>query len=108
MCRPFPAEVHTMRTRNIRSGEAKYGWLFVSPAIVIIGLFLVVPIALALYVSFSNWNGLGSPLGNSSLIGTTNYEKVLVDDGLLRGSVRRKDGGSPGGPTLAGSGRFAF
>jgi multiple sugar transport system permease protein len=73
-----------MRTSSIRSGEARYGWLFVSPAIVVIGLFLVVPIFLALYVSFSNWNGLGSPLGNSSLVGTTNYEKVLVDDGLSK------------------------
>jgi multiple sugar transport system permease protein len=73
-----------MRTRTIRSGEARYGWLFVSPAILVIGLFLVVPIVLALYVSFSNWNGLGSPLGNSSLVGTTNYEKVLVDDGLSK------------------------
>ena len=69
---------------GIRSGENKYGWLFMTPAIIIIGLFLVVPIFLALYVSFSNWNGLGSPLGNSSFVGTTNYEKVLIDDGLSK------------------------
>ncbi|MDJ0377472.1 sugar ABC transporter permease [Cryobacterium sp. PH31-L1] len=69
---------------GIRSGEAKFGWLFISPAIIIIGLFLVVPILLALYVSFSNWNGLGSPIGNSKVIGTGNYEKVLIDDGLSK------------------------
>ncbi|BDZ45236.1 carbohydrate ABC transporter permease [Naasia aerilata] len=71
-------------SRSIRGREGVYGWAFVAPAIVIIGVFLVLPILLALYTSFSNWNGLGSPLGNSALVGTKNYEKVLVDAGLAR------------------------
>src|SRR5690349_6222811 len=71
-------------TKGIRGAEARYGWLFTAPAILIIGVFLVVPIFLALYVSFSNWNGLGSPIGNSSIIGTANYEKILVDPGLAQ------------------------
>jgi multiple sugar transport system permease protein len=70
--------------KGIRGAEARYGWLFTAPAIIIIGVFLVLPIFLALYVSFSNWNGLGSPLGNSSLIGTGNYDKILIDDGLAQ------------------------
>ena len=70
--------------KGIRSGETRYGWLFTAPAIIIIGLFLVVPIFLALYVSFSNWNGLGSPLGNSTFIGLENYSKVLVESGLAQ------------------------
>ena len=70
--------------KGIRGAEARYGWLFTAPAILIIGVFLVLPIFLAVYVSFSNWNGLGSPLGNSSIIGTGNYEKILLDDGLAR------------------------
>ena len=71
-------------SNRTRSGEAGYGWLFVSPAIIIIGVFLVATIFLALYVSFSDWNGLGSPLGNSGFIGGENYQKVLVDEGLSR------------------------
>lgn len=71
-------------SRGIRSGEARYGWLFTAPAILVIGVFLVLPILLALYVSFSDWNGLGSPLGNSELIGGDNYANVLVDEGLAR------------------------
>lgn len=71
-------------SKGIRGSEARYGWLFTAPAIIIIGVFLVLPIVLALYVSFSNWNGLGSPLGNSTLIGTGNYEKVLLDPGLAQ------------------------
>ncbi|GAB3139831.1 carbohydrate ABC transporter permease [Marisediminicola antarctica] len=71
-------------SKGMRAGEAKFGYLFVAPAVIIIGVFLVLPIFLALYVSFSNWNGLGSPLGNSEFIGTENYQKVLVDDGLSK------------------------
>jgi multiple sugar transport system permease protein len=70
--------------KGIRGSEGRYGWAFTAPAILIIGVFLVVPIFLALYVSFSNWNGLGSPIGNSSLVGGDNYAKVLVDSGLAQ------------------------
>lgn len=70
--------------KGIRGAEGRYGWAFVAPAIVIIGLFLVIPILLALYVSFSNWNGLGSPLGNSSVIGGANYSRVLLEPGLAQ------------------------
>lgn len=69
---------------GIRGQEGRYGWLFVSPAVIIIGVFLVLPILLALYVSFSNWNGLGSPLGNSDFVGGENYSSVLVEDGLSK------------------------
>ncbi|MBX3092300.1 MAG: sugar ABC transporter permease [Cryobacterium sp.] len=69
--------------KGIRGGEASRGWLFISPALIIIGLFLVLPILLALWVSFSDWNGLGSPLsGTTSFVGTKNYEKLLIDPGL--------------------------
>ncbi|BDI24023.1 carbohydrate ABC transporter permease [Herbiconiux sp. L3-i23] len=71
-------------SKGIRGKEGLYGWLFVSPAIIIVGLFLAIPILLALYVSVSNWNGLGSPLGNSSFVGGENYSKVLLDEGLGR------------------------
>ncbi len=70
--------------RNIRGPEGRFGWLFVTPALVIIGVFLVLPIFLALWVSVSNWNGLGSPLGNSDFVGARNYSKVLVQPGLAQ------------------------
>ncbi|HWR84949.1 MAG TPA: sugar ABC transporter permease [Rhodoglobus sp.] len=70
--------------RGIRGPEGRYGWAFVTPAMVIIGVFLVLPILLALYVSFSDWNGLGSPLGNSRPVGGENYANVLVESGLAQ------------------------
>ncbi|PZQ87465.1 MAG: sugar ABC transporter permease [Leifsonia xyli] len=71
-------------SRGIRGNEARYGWAFTAPAILIIGVFLVLPILLALWVSFSDWNGLGSPLGNSEFVGGANYAKVLIDSGLAQ------------------------
>jgi len=70
--------------KGIRGAEGRYGWAFVAPAIVIIGVFLVIPIFLALYVSFSDWNGLGSPIGNSDFVGAENYAKILTDSGLAQ------------------------
>ena len=32
--------------KGIRGAEARYGWLFTAPAIIIIGVFLVLPILL--------------------------------------------------------------
>jgi multiple sugar transport system permease protein len=68
--------------KSIRGPEARTGWLFTAPAVLIIGVFLVLPIALAVFVSFSDWNGRGSPLGNSEPIGLDNYAAVLVEEGL--------------------------
>jgi multiple sugar transport system permease protein len=66
-----------------RSGEAAYGWAFVSPMIVILGVFLFVPIIMALWVSVSNWMGNGSPFSSSvSFVGVQNYSAVLAQPGL--------------------------
>lgn len=71
------------RGRGIRSGEAKFGWLFTAPAIIIIGVFLVLPIFLALWVSVSDWGGLGSPINpDVSFVGTKNFAHVLTSGGL--------------------------
>lgn len=59
------------------------GWLFVSPVIVILGVFLVLPILMAVWVSVSDWTGRGSPFGAGvNFVGTANYSAVLTDGGL--------------------------
>ena len=51
--------------------------------IVILGVFLVLPIVMALWVSFSDWNGNGSPLGaNAHFVGLNNYRHLLTQPGL--------------------------
>ena len=71
------------RDPGIRGHQAAAGWLFLAPAIVILGLFLVLPIAMALWVSFSDWNGNGSPFGpHAHFVGLENYRHLLTQPGL--------------------------
>ena len=61
------------------------GWLFVAPAIVIIGLFVILPIGMALWVSLSDWGGRGSPFSDDvNFVGVDNYSALLAEPGLAR------------------------
>ena len=57
------------------------GWLmialFLSPALLVYGLFVLVPIGQAMWFSLFNWNGLG-PLDN--FVGLDNYVRAFNDD----------------------------
>lgn len=69
--------------KGIRRGEAAAGWLFTAPALVILGVFLLVPVLMALWVSFSDWSGRGSPLSPAvSFVGLDNYAAVTTGGGL--------------------------
>ncbi|WP_076262788.1 carbohydrate ABC transporter permease [Intrasporangium flavum] len=70
---------------SARAAETRSGWLFVSPVIIILGLFLVLPILLAFWVSLSDWQGRGSPLSPSvQFVGGENYQQLLTQDSLTR------------------------
>ena len=61
------------------------GWLFVTPTLAVLGLFLVIPIVMALWVSFTDWNGRGSPFSSRvNLVGAQNYAALLTEPGLSR------------------------
>ena len=65
--------------------QNRSGWLFVTPMIVILGLFLLAPIGMALWVSVSDWTGRGSPFTSGvSFVGLENYRPLLVEEGLTR------------------------
>jgi multiple sugar transport system permease protein len=65
--------------------QTRAGWLFVTPVLVILGLFLVLPIVMALWVSVSDWTGRGSPFSSEvGFVGTENYQRLLTEDGLSR------------------------
>lgn len=71
------------RTSGIRRGEAAAGWLFTAPVIIILGVFLLIPVLMALWVSFSDWSGRGSPLsGSVGFVGLDNYAAVTSGGGL--------------------------
>jgi len=74
---------HRPRRSGIRGREAVSGWLFTAPMIILLGLFLVVPVLMALWVSFSDWAGRGSPFGaNVNFVGIDNYTALLGGGGL--------------------------
>ncbi len=71
------------RRSGIRRGETASGWLFTAPIIVLLGVFLVVPVLMALWVSFSDWGGRGSPFaGDVNFVGLKNYTTLLSGGGL--------------------------
>ncbi|WP_414826599.1 carbohydrate ABC transporter permease [Arthrobacter sp. Leaf234] len=73
----------TTRRRTPRGRQGLTGWLFISPVVVILGLFLVVPVLMAAWVSVSDWTGRGSPLsGSVGFVGTENYAAILDGEGL--------------------------
>ncbi len=73
------------RGGSARAAETRSGWLFVSPVIIVLGLFLVAPIVIAFWVSVSDWNGRGSPLSSGvSFVGAENYRQLLTEDSLTR------------------------
>jgi len=73
------------RRRSVRSAENLAGWLFVAPALVIIGLFVLLPILMALWVSITAWNGQGSPFtGSVEVVGLENYTRLFTEEGLAR------------------------
>lgn len=79
---PPPARAPS-RGRGIRGGEGPAGWLFVLPIVLVLGVFLFVPVLMALWVSFSDWSGRGSPLSPSvGFVGLDNYTTLVAGGGL--------------------------
>src|SRR6478752_3902795 len=71
------------RRTGLRRGEAASGWLFTAPVILLLGVFLVIPVLMALWVSFSDWGGRGSPFSSDvSFVGLRNYQQLLAGGGL--------------------------
>ncbi|MEV0387563.1 sugar ABC transporter permease [Nonomuraea sp. NPDC050643] len=65
--------------------EALAGWLFVAPVVLILGLFMLAPILMAMWVSLTDWNGQGSPFQSGvPYVGLDNYTRLFTEDGLAR------------------------
>ena len=72
-----------------RAGQATSrnlaGWLFVTPMVLLLGVFLVIPIGMAIWVSLSDWTGRGSPFSSQvGFVGAENYTALLTEQGLSR------------------------
>lgn len=71
------------KRKSTRSSEAVAGWVFVAPTVIILGIFLFIPVLMALWVAFSDWSGRGSPFTSGvNFIGLKNFEAVTTGEGL--------------------------
>ena len=66
---------------GINAGQGRAGWLFITPALIIIVVFFLLPVLASLWVSLSDWSGKGSPL-TANYIGFKNYETLLGPSNL--------------------------
>ncbi|RCG32386.1 sugar ABC transporter permease [Sphaerisporangium album] len=71
--------------RTSATREDLAGWLFLAPVVIILGLFMLLPILMALWVSLTSWNGQGSPFtGKVPFVGADNYTRLFTRDDLAR------------------------
>jgi multiple sugar transport system permease protein len=87
VCHPLREDDMARRRSGIHGREGIAGWLFTAPMIIILGLFLLVPIAMAFWVSLTNWRGNVDPFGggpNAAFVGAKNYTALFTQDGLTR------------------------
>ncbi|MFC7110403.1 carbohydrate ABC transporter permease [Nonomuraea rubra] len=55
--------------------------VMIAPALVLVALFVIVPIAIAVYLSLTDWDGFTIP---PSWVGTRNYQRLVQDPEVLR------------------------
>lgn len=61
--------------------DAIAGWLFMTPALIIFTVFLVIPILFALWYSLTDWNGISAP-STAQFVGLDNYTNLLTGGGI--------------------------
>lgn len=61
--------------------DATAGWLFMTPSLLILLIFVGIPIVFAVVYSFTNWNGI-SPPGQAEFVGFANYRSILFESGI--------------------------
>jgi multiple sugar transport system permease protein len=75
---------------HIRGREGVGGWLFVTPALLGLIIFVVLPIVLALYISLTKWSGTTSPFSSGAKwVGLRNYKNLLSGGGLTQQNFAR-------------------
>ncbi|MGP4102092.1 carbohydrate ABC transporter permease [Nonomuraea sp. KM90] len=70
-------------TRRVRGARLDLltDTVMIAPALALVTLFVLVPIAIAVYLSLTNWDGFTIP---PSWVGTRNYERLVQDPEVLR------------------------
>ncbi|NLS19374.1 sugar ABC transporter permease [Rhizobium sp. P40RR-XXII] len=70
-----PGAIATARRRKQRSRAGWHGFLYIAPAMALVIVFFVLPVAFTIWMSFHNWPLLGNP----RWIGFGNYIRMVSD-----------------------------
>ncbi|MCI3920858.1 sugar ABC transporter permease [Paenibacillus sp. TRM 82003] len=70
--------------KKLKGTDNLMGYLFISPFLIGFFALTIFPMAMSLYLSFTNYDMLGAP----SWIGFGNYERMLIDDAKFFQSVK--------------------
>jgi multiple sugar transport system permease protein len=75
-------DVAPSRRRRLarRTPHRQAGWsvLFLSPALLVIGVFTLIPMGMTLWISFHQWS-MFTPITDMTWVGTQNYTRLLAD-----------------------------
>jgi raffinose/stachyose/melibiose transport system permease protein len=66
--------------QGTRRRQALIGWLFVAPALIMYGLFVLQPLALTFQYSLYRWDGVGP----ATFVGLANYRDVISEPRLVQ------------------------
>ena len=70
---------HVHGTGKIERSEQINGWLFIAPALVLLGIFMIYPIIWSLWMSFQTGRGMNFTFG-----GFANIQRLTQDPVFLR------------------------
>ncbi|MDY6878150.1 MAG: sugar ABC transporter permease [Chloroflexota bacterium] len=75
----------TSRLSARRRNEATMAWIFSSPAIILLVVFLIVPFLMAVGLSFTDQRLIPNPNLPTQIVGLRNFARMLKDEAFLRG-----------------------
>jgi multiple sugar transport system permease protein len=64
------------QSRKLNAHQARMAYLFISPTILLFAVFTVIPVFMAFYLSFTNYD----VLSRMDWVGLDNYRKLVADD----------------------------
>ena len=69
----------------MRRNETIVAWLFSSPAIILLIVFIAIPFVMAIYLSFTDQRLIPNPNLPTQIIGLRNYVRLVDDEAFIRG-----------------------
>ncbi len=69
----------------MRRNETIVAWLFSSPAIILLLVFIAIPFVMAIYLSFTDQRLIPNPNLPTQIIGLRNYVRLVDDEAFIRG-----------------------